>query len=153
MDDSLDCTDRRLLDIIQTDFPLAARPYAILGAAVGLGERETLERVRDLRRRGIIRRIGANFQSSRLGFASTLCAAAVPPEKLADFVETINEYPNITHNYLRAHRYNVWFTLIAPGQSAIQATLAAITAGTGVAVLNLPASRVYKIRVDFPMQE
>ena len=149
--DSLDHTDRRLLDIIQTDFPLVPRPYAVLGEAIGLGEQETLERVRDLRRRGIIRRIGANFQSARLGFTSTLCAASVPLEQFDDFVAQVNAYPGVTHNYLREHRYNVWFTLIAPDQGAIQATLAEITARTGVPVLNLPASRMYKIRVDFPM--
>lgn len=151
-DNGLDHADRRLLDIIQTDFPLAARPYAVLGAALGLDEEETLERVRDLRRRGIIRRIGANFQSARLGFVSTLCAAKVSPEKFDAFVATINAHPGVTHNYLREHSYNVWFTLIAPDQNAIRDTLAAITARTGVAVLNLPASRMYKIRVDFPMQ-
>ncbi|MDR2727371.1 MAG: AsnC family transcriptional regulator [Deltaproteobacteria bacterium] len=151
-DNGLDHADRRLLDIIQTDFPLAARPYAVLGAALGLDEEETLERVRDLRRRGIIRRIGANFQSARLGFVSTLCAAKVSPENFDAFVATINAHPGVTHNYLREHSYNVWFTLIAPDQNAIRDTLAAITARTGVAVLNLPASRMYKIRVDFPMQ-
>jgi DNA-binding Lrp family transcriptional regulator len=151
-EDSLDQADRRLLDVIQTDFPLAARPYAVLGAALGMNEQETLERVRSLRRRGVIRRIGANFQSSRLGFASTLCAAKVPPEKLDDFVATVNACPNVTHNYLRDHAYNIWFTLIAPDHDAIRAILADVTARTDVPVLNLPASRMYKIRVDFPMR-
>jgi DNA-binding Lrp family transcriptional regulator len=150
--DSLDHTDRRLLDIIQTDFPLAARPYAVLGAALGMSEEQALERVRSLRQRGIIRRIGANFQSARLGFASTLCAARVPPEKLDAFVAAVNACPNVTHNYLREHAYNVWFTLIAPDRGAISGILADITARTDVPVLNLPASKMYKIRVDFPMQ-
>ena len=150
--DNLDCTDRKLLNIIQTNFPLVARPYAVLGAAIGLGERETLERVRNLRHTGVIRRIGANFRSAALGFVSTLCAARVPVENLADFVEKINSYPGVTHNYERDHSYNIWFTLIAPSKSALEATLADITARTRVDVLNLPASRMYKIRVDFPMQ-
>jgi DNA-binding Lrp family transcriptional regulator len=148
----LDQTDRQLLDIIQTDFPLAARPYAVLGAALGIGEEEALDRVRNLRQRGIIRRIGANFQSARLGFASTLCAAKVPPEKLDDFVAAVNACPNVTHNYLREHAYNVWFTIIAANHGAINNILADITARTDVPVLNLPASKMYKIRVDFPMQ-
>ena len=77
-DDRLDATDRRILDVIQTDFPLAPRPYAVLGERLGLAEAEVFARVRALRRRRIIRRLGANFQSAKLGFVSTLCAARVP---------------------------------------------------------------------------
>ncbi|MDR0466367.1 MAG: Lrp/AsnC family transcriptional regulator, partial [Deltaproteobacteria bacterium] len=68
----MDGTDKRLLEIIQTDFPLAPRPYAVLGERLGICEREAFDRVRELQKNNIIRRIGANFQSSKLGFHSTL---------------------------------------------------------------------------------
>jgi len=149
----MDRTDKRLLDAIQTDFPLAPRPYAVLGARLGLTEAETLARVRALRQTGIIRRIGANFQSSRLGFTSTLCAAAVPPEALEAFIAVVNAHPGVTHNYLRDHRINVWFTMIGPSASAIRQALGAMAAATGIPILNLPADRLFKIRVDFAMSE
>ena len=76
----MDDTDKQILDIIQTGFPIEPRPYAVIGAQVGLTESEALARVRALRGKGIIRRIGANFQSAKIGFTSTLCAASVPPE-------------------------------------------------------------------------
>ena len=73
--ETLDRTDRQLLDIIQTAFPLAPRPYAVLGEQLGISEEEAFTRVRALKARKIIRRLGANFQSARLGYVSTLCAA------------------------------------------------------------------------------
>lgn len=150
---SLDSLDRQLLDIIQTGFPLVPRPYAELGQRLGIGEEEALERVRSLRARKIIRRLGANFQSAKLGFVSTLCAAKVPEEKMKAFVAAVNAEPGVTHNYLREHSYNVWFTLISPSREQSQAILNKISARTGVAILNLPATKLFKIRVDFRMEE
>ncbi len=147
----LDATDKELLGLIQSGFPICSRPYAALGESLGLTENECLERVRDLKRRGIVRRIGANFSSAGLGYVSTLCAASVPDERLDEFVGEVNAIAGVTHNYLRRHRYNVWFTCIGPSRENIQRELDAITANTGVAILNLPAARVFKIRVDFPM--
>ena len=148
----LDTLDKQLLDIIQTGFPLCPRPYAELGRALGLTEAETLARVRALRGKGVIRRIGANFQSSKLGFRSTLCAAKVPEAALDAFIAEVNSHVGVTHNYLRDHAYNVWFTCIAPSEADMAATLNAISQRTGIAVLHLPATRLFKIRVDFPMQ-
>ena len=149
----MDSLDKRLLDIIQSDFPLAPRPYAVLGERLGIDENEAFERVRALKTRKIIRRLGANFQSSKLGFRSTLCAAKVPPDKMEDFVREVNQKKGITHNYLRKHDYNIWFTCIGPSWEAVCATLDGITERTGIAILNLPATRLYKIRVDFQMEE
>ena len=149
----MDATDKRLLDIIQTDFPLVPRPYAALGTRLGIGEKEAFARVQALKATGIIRRLGANFQSAKLGFTSTLCAAKVPPEKLDAFIAEVNSLPGVTHNYLRRHAYNVWFTCIAPSKEAIRALLADLEHKTGIPALNLPAKRLYKIRVDFQLEE
>ena len=149
----MDATDKRILDIIQTGFPIAPRPYAAIGEQVGLTEAEALARIRALKASGIIRRIGANFQSAKIGFKSILCAASVPPEKLDDFTAAVNAHPGVTHNYLRAHALNIWFTMIGPSREAIREGLAAITAKTGIPILNLPADRLFKIRVDFSMSD
>jgi DNA-binding Lrp family transcriptional regulator len=149
----LDALDKRLLDIIQTGFPLVSRPYAALGAELGVSETEAWQRVRSLKERKIIRRLGANFQSSRLGFHSTLCAAKVPEAMLDGFIAEVNALPGVTHNYLRNHAYNVWFTLIGPSRDHLRATLESLGARTGIAVLDLPAAKMYKIRVDFAMEE
>lgn len=149
----MDATDKRILDIIQTGFPIAPRPYAAVGEMVGLTEAETLARVRALKGKGIIRRIGANFQSAKIGFFSTLCAASAPEDKREAFIAAVNAHPGVTHNYLRDHPLNIWFTMIGPSREAIAEALAEITRQTGIAILNLPADRLFKIRVDFALSE
>lgn len=147
----MDAHDKKILDIIQTRFPLESRPYAAIGEQVGLTEAETLARVRALTEKGVIRRIGANFQSARLGWRSTLCAARVPEDRMEEFSAEVNRLPGVTHSYLRDHRQNFWFTFIGPSWENVQETLAAITRKTGIAILNLPADKMYKIQVDFKM--
>ncbi|SMP59320.1 transcriptional regulator, AsnC family [Desulfonatronum zhilinae] len=149
----MDAIDKKILDLIQTDFPLDPRPYARIGEQFGLTEAEALARVRALKGKGIIRRIGANFQSRKLGWTSTLCAAQVPEDKLDQFTSEVNRHPGVTHNYLRQHMYNVWFTMIAPSVDKVRETLAEITARTGIEILNLPAEKTFKIKVDFPMSD
>ncbi len=147
----MDVLDRRILDVIQSGFPLEARPYAAIGQSVGLTEAETLARVRALRRKGVIRRIGANFQSKKIGWKSTLCAARAPEDALEAFVSEVNKHPGVTHNYLREHDFNVWFTFIGPDRETIREALDAVTKATGVPILNLPAVKLFKIKVDFAM--
>jgi DNA-binding Lrp family transcriptional regulator len=148
----LDDLDRAILNEIQSHFPLVSRPYAEMGKRVGATEAEVLARVQALHDAGVIRRIGANFTSRKLGYTSTLCAARVPPENLERFASVVNRYPGVTHNYLRKHRYNVWFTLIAESPERLAEILEKIRENSGVTeILSLPAKEVFKIRVDFPM--
>jgi len=146
----MDETDKAILNEIQSDFPIAPRPYHALGERLNLDPSDVLDRVKGLKEEGIIRRIGGNFDSRKLNFTSTLCAARVPAEKLDRFVQVVNGYPGVTHNYLRNHEFNVWFTLIAPDMHHIDDILSAISSETGIAdILNLPAVRMFKIKVEF----
>jgi len=147
---SMNPIDRKILNEIQSDFPITSRPYAELGRRLQLTEEEVLTAVARLKERGVIRRIGGNFHSSRLNFVSTLCAAKVPPEKIDAFVEAVNRHPGVTHNYLRNSRYNVWFTFIAEQMEIIDNNLKQISEETGITeILNLPALKMFKIKVDF----
>jgi len=148
----LDDLDRAILNEIQSNFPLAARPYAEMGRRVGASEEEVLRRVAAMAAAGVIRRIGANFTSRKLGYSSTLCAAQVPPDRLSSFIQVVNRYPGVTHNYLRRHRYNVWFTLIAASEDRLREIIGEIAQKSGVQeILSLPARQVFKIKVDFPL--
>lgn len=147
----LDSLDKAILNEIQSHFPIVSRPYAEVGDRVGAPEAEVMRRVQAMMESGVIRRIGANFTSRKLGYTSTLCAAHVPEERLAHFVEVVNRYPGVTHNYLRRHHFNVWFTLIAESVERLDQILAEISAASGVEVLSLPAQEVFKIKVDFPV--
>jgi len=146
----MDDTDRAILNRIQSDFPIVPRPYLIVAQEFALEEDEVIRRITRLKESGVIRRIGANFVPGRLGFISTLCAARVPKEKIAQFSEAVNRYPGVTHNYRRDHEYNIWFTFIAESAELIEACLKEIASQTGVTeILNLPATKVYKIRAQF----
>lgn len=151
MKSTMDTLDKKILDIIQSDFPLEARPYEVVGRRLGLTEAEVLARVRAMQERGIIRRIGGNFQSKAIGWRSTLCTAKVPEDKFAEFVAEVNRHAGVTHNYLREHEFNVWFTFIGPSWEAVCQTLEGITEKTGIEILNLPAEKMFKIKVDFQM--
>ncbi len=146
----LDEMDRMILNEIQSHFPIEARPYQMFGEKLGCSEEEVLQRVQDLKDREVIRRIGANCNSRKLGYTSTLCAAKVPSRLMARFVEVVNSYMGVTHNYRRDHDYNIWFTLIAPSEEKIERILREIIELTGVGeVISLPAERLFKIQVDF----
>ncbi len=146
----MDDVDRAIINEIQSDFPIASRPYRELGKRFKLSESEVIERLKELKAEGVIRRIGGNFNSKRLNFTSTLCAAKVPKGKIDRFVEVVNGYPGVTHNYLRNHDYNVWFTFIAQNELLIERALEEISSATGVTeIINLPAVKQFKIKVDF----
>jgi DNA-binding Lrp family transcriptional regulator len=148
----LDDLDRAILNEIQSHFPIASRPFAEVGEKVGASEGEVLARVTAMADGGVIRRLGANFTSRKLGYTSTLCAARVKPESLDKFVAVVNRYPGVTHNYLRRHRYNVWFTLIAESEERLNQILEEISRAAEVdEILSLPAQEVFKIKVDFPL--
>lgn len=145
----MDEKDRALLNEIQSNFPVDPRPYQALGARLGMGEDEVLKRISNLRKVGIIRRIGASINSRKIGFVSTLLAARAPEDKFQRFVEMVNQVDGVTHNYLRKHEYNVWFTLISPSEAEKRKVLDELMERTGIEILELPARKIFKIRVDF----
>lgn len=148
----IDPTDKRIINRIQSDFPVTARPFLAIAQDLGLEEKDVLQRVARLRKTGIIRRVGGNFVPEKLGYVSTLCAASVPDDKLALFKKVVNSYTGVTHNYRRENHFNVWFTFIAPSRSIIEENLKDISHQTGVErILNLPATRVYKIKAQFTL--
>ena len=148
----MDAIDKKILNIIQKNFPVVAEPFKVVAERLGLAEDEVLERIKDLKAVGIIRRIGAVFDSKKMGFASTLCAAKVPKKYLRKFIEIVNSYPGVTHNYRRRHDYNVWFTFIASDEETLKKSLGEIRDKTGVAdIISMTASRTFKIDATFEL--
>ena len=148
----MDCLDREILNIIQEGLPLDTKPFKTLGARIGIDEDDVLKRVRRLKNEGIIRRIGAVFDTGNLGLASTLCAAKVPADRLKKFVDVVNSYRGVTHNYLRDYEYNVWFTFIAPTKDEIEKSLSDISGKTGISnIISMSVKRRLKIEARFIM--
>lgn len=147
-----DDLDRLLINRLQTDFPVSARPYRDIGEEMGLSEDEVIERLARLKKSGVIRRIGANMAPKKIGYTSTLCAAKVDPDQIDRFAEIVNRNPGVTHNYIRKHDYNVWFTVIAPSMDDIERFLEDVKQETGVAdIINMPATKVFKLRAEFTL--
>ncbi|MDW7674182.1 MAG: Lrp/AsnC family transcriptional regulator, partial [Bacillota bacterium] len=94
------------------------------------------------------------FDSKKLGYKSTLCAIKVPEDRIEEVTEIVNSYNGVTHNYLREHQYNMWFTLIAPSDDSIQEILREMKVMTGIDdIINLPAINFFKINVNFDLNE
>jgi siroheme decarboxylase len=149
----MDDTDKRLLTIFQAAMPLEARPFDALATRLGIAPEDCLSRVRWLVTDGTVRRIGPVFDSRQLGYASTLVAARVPVNRVEEVAARVSGLAGVTHNYERRHTYNLWFTLTAPSQEALDETLTQLQQETRAEFHSLPALTVYKIRVQFDLAE
>jgi siroheme decarboxylase len=146
----MDEIDRRILNLIQAEFPVVPEPFAAIAEAVGTDEDDVLARVAGMKESGLIRRIGAIFETRKLGFVSALCAARVSEEKVTPFVEAVNAYVGVTHNYRRNDDYNIWFTIISPTEENLQSFLSEIQEKTGVTdILCMRAARKFKVNAQF----
>jgi DNA-binding Lrp family transcriptional regulator len=152
--DRLDSMDRRLLERAQDDFPLTVRPWKGLGNDLGVTEKEVMRRLNRLSRLGLIRRIGPALDAKRLGLASTLVAMKVPEKRIQRVANVIRKCGNVSHCYEREHEYNLWFTMTAGDELELKRTLEEIRRAAHVAendMLNLPATRIFKIDVRFQL--
>ena len=142
----MEALDQKILEIIQDGFPLEERPYAALGRRLGVSEEDAFEHVENLRKSGVIRRLGGIYDSRRLGYISRLCAGVVPEGNLDSFAVAVDKISSITHNYIRSHAYNVWFTVIARSETEIQEMVRGLEAETALHDAHvLSASRMFKI--------
>lgn len=150
----LDNTDRKLLNLIQRRIPVTKRPYRDIGEELGVDEAEVIERITRLKQANIIRRMGGFFDSRKMGYAGTLCAMKVPESRIEEVAEIVNGYYQVTHNYLRNHEYNMWFTVLAPSAEKRAEIIEEIRSRTGINdIMNLPAKRLFKIVVKFDVSE
>lgn len=149
----MDTIDKKILNVLQEEFPLAERPFEAIGAKVGLTEKETRERVKNLRDRGYIRRIGPVLDAGRLGYASLLCGVAVPPDRLEEVSGAVTVEPGVTHNYEREGELNLWFTVTMERTEDIERFLSRLEKTFSVTIHRFPQKRTFKIRTRFPLPE
>jgi siroheme decarboxylase len=151
----LDETDKRLLNLMQGSFALRPDPFAGVAEQAGIPEDEVLERVRYLLDKRIIREITPIFDTRALGYSSMLVAAKVDAEHPHRAAQFINSHPGVTHNYLRNHEFNLWFTLAVEPDSelGLDGTLEVMAARTGAeSIRQLPTLKLFKIRMDLEME-
>ena len=151
--------EQHILDVIQDAFPLEERPYQVLAdmlnaqgsagdASREFTEQQVFDAVESLRHSGIIRRLGGIYDSHKLGFISRLCAGKVAD--IDKFATAVNEIPAITHNYVRTHEYNVWFTVIAQSEDEIRAVVDSLCSVTDLHDVHV-LSVTKKFKIDTVM--
>jgi DNA-binding Lrp family transcriptional regulator len=151
----LDDTDRKLLNLMQGSFPIASRPYRHVAELGGVGEAEVMSRVQRLLEKRIIRQVTPIFDTRALGYSSMLVAAKVDPEHPHRAAQVINQHPGVSHNYLRNHEFNLWFTIATEPDSklGLEGTLEVLAQAAGAeSVRQLPTLRLFKIRMDLEME-
>lgn len=144
--------DKILLAKLQQGFPLAKRPYQYLGMEIGLTEQKTRERVILMRKNNLIRRIGPVFANKKAGRYTTLIAFKVPQDRIEAIAGIISRQDYVSHNYLRQGEYNLWFTITAQSRAQLNHFIRCSLRMTGIKeYLNLPATRVFKLRAEFKL--
>ena len=142
--------DRDVLARIQGEFPFSPDPYTDIARELGCDPEAAHDSVVRLRQDGIVRRIGGSFAAGGVGYTSTLVAARVDPDRIEEAAAVASAFAEVTHNYERNAVFNLWFTVIAPDRRRLEAILDAVRQAPGVRDLHdLPARRLFKIRVDF----
>ena len=139
----MDELDRRIVNALQSGFPLCERPFAEAAVQLGLQEEVLLERLRHLLESNVLTRFGQLFDAERLGGAFSLCAMSVPAADFERVAGLVNAHPEVAHNYEREHRLNMWFVLAAISPDEIDKIIEKIEAETGCPVLNLPREAEY----------
>jgi len=151
----LDELDKRLLNLMQGRFPIEPRPYKRVAELAEVSEEEVLSRVQYLLDERIIRQVTPIFDTRALGYSSMLVAAKVDPENPHRAAQVINAHPGVSHNYLRNHEFNLWFTIATEPDSplGLEGTLQALAAEAGAeSVRQLPTLKLFKIRMDLEME-
>jgi siroheme decarboxylase len=140
---------------MQGRFPIEPRPYARVAELANVTEDEALARIQRLIDERIIRQVTPIFDTRALGYSSMLVAAKVDPENPHRAAKVINAHPGVSHNYLRNHDFNIWFTIATEPDSklGLGGTLDVLAAEAGAeSVRQLPTLKMFKIRMDLEME-
>ena len=151
----LDSIDKKLLNLLQNDFPIIEKPFEGIGNMLNISEDDVIARIRLLKNeKGIIRQISAVFDTKRLGYQSSLIAFKVAEEDIDKTAEIINKHPGVSHNYKRDCEYNLWFTIAVPPESDLEKNCKKLIELSNVSeFLFLPAVKLYKLGVKFDLED
>jgi len=148
----LSAIDRRIVDLMQGDFPICERPYAEMAIRLAISEEELLQRLENLLATKVLTRFGPMYQIERLGGAFTLAALAVPEARYEEVAALVNALPQVAHNYRREHALNMWFVLATETLAGIAEAIARIESDTGLTVNNFPKEQEYFVEMKLAVR-
>jgi siroheme decarboxylase len=152
----IDDTDRRLMNLLQSSFPLDPEPFGLVAGEASLELDDVMARTQRLLDHRIIREITPIFDTRALGYSSMLVAAKVDTENPHRAARIINSHPGVSHNYLRTHEFNLWFTIATPPDSelGLEGTLEVLQRLTGAeSIRQLPTLCLFKINMNLEMEK
>jgi siroheme decarboxylase len=152
----LDETDKRLMNLLQSSFPLDAEPFALIASEGELELEDVLARTKRLLDERIVREITPIFDTRALGYESMLVAAKVNSEHPQRAAQAVNAHPGVSHNYLRTHEFNLWFTIATPpdSQLGLPGTLEVLMREAGAeSMRQLPTLTLFKINMNLEMEK
>ena len=139
---------KKLLNILQEDFPLVSEPFKFVAKKTGLAEEEVIDILKELKEKGIIRHFGASINSHKLGYITCLCATSIPENK-EEIAYKIAELPEITHAYLREHRLNFWFTTVTKSQKELEELCKKLEKTFKIKIKKFPTLKKFKVKAVF----
>lgn len=145
----MDDTDRAIINALQGGFPISERPFADAARPLGLTEAELIERIAAMRESGLLTRFGPMYNADRFGGHNTLVAMEVPKECFDDVAGIVNSFPEIAHNYERAHRLNMWFVVAAESRARVDDVLTEVQERTGLPVYDMPKVVEFHVGLRF----
>lgn len=148
---TLDARDRAILNRLQDGMPVCERPFKAVGEELGLDEDELLARLRRLLHDGVLTRFGPLYQVERAGGVFVLAAMQVQPADVERVASIVNGFDEVAHNYLREHRFNLWFVVAAASQAQALGAIACIEAKTGHPVYAMPKLKEYFLDLRLPV--
>ena len=147
-----DLLDKRMLNVLQSKFPMTARPYLQMAEDLGTSEHDLMSRIAYQKRKNVVRSISAIFDTRRLGYKTTLVAFNLPAGKLEKGARHINKHPGVSHNYARNGNFNLWFTIAVPPHQELDTVIERLAEETGAESARImPTIRFFKIGVNFDM--
>ncbi|MBF0324857.1 MAG: AsnC family transcriptional regulator [Alphaproteobacteria bacterium] len=145
----MDDTDRAIINALQGGFPVCDRPFLVAAESLGLTETDLIDRIAKLRADGVLSRFGPMYNADRFGGHNSLVAIEVPEDRFDEVAAIVNAFPEVAHNYARAHRLNMWFVVAAQSRAEVDRVLTEVEAATGLTVHDMPKQREFHVGLRF----
>ena len=146
---TLDNIDRIIINKLQGGFPICERPFSDISTQTGIDEDTLIKRIERLIKDGVISRFGPMYNIEKLGGIYTLAAMKLPQHDLMRVADIINSYPEVAHNYIRDHDFNLWFVLAIDSKERKNLLLQEMESVTGYPVHDMPKLEEFYVGLKF----